>query len=57
MQKPAIVLTDPKPMPKALSDKCPRCRAGKDAREKTGGFGGPQRDVCAKCGYEFPLED
>lgn len=52
--KSTIVLTDPKPVEK--SDKCPRCRAGKEHREPTGGFGGPPHDVCKRCGFEFEVE-
>jgi len=50
MDKPAILLTDPTPLP--VSTACPRCDAKKDRRVLSGGFGSPH-DVCGNCGYEF----
>lgn len=53
MTTPAIVLTDPKPLPKTADGKCPKCRAEADKRVLSGGFGEPH-DVCGQCGYDFP---
>lgn len=50
MERPTIVLTDPKPLPK--DDTCPRCRAGKERRVASCGFGEPH-PVCGQCGHEF----
>lgn len=46
----AIVLTDPKPLPKDTN--CPTCRASRDRRVPSSGFGEPH-DVCGKCGHDF----
>lgn len=50
MEKPTIVLTDPKPLPK--DEKCPGCRAGKERRVPSCGFGVPH-PICGQCGHEF----
>lgn len=49
-EQPRVVLTDPKPLPKSAA--CPQCRAGKDRRVRSGGFGA-FHDVCGQCGFEF----
>lgn len=51
---PRVVLTDPAPLRKA-DTRCPSCRADKDRRVLSAGFGIPH-DVCGQCGYEF-VED
>lgn len=53
---PAIVLTDPKPLPRdKRAQNCPQCGAGKDKRVASGGFGTPH-PVCSGCGYEWHEE-
>ena len=54
MSTPAIVGTDGRPLrrPQANTDACPECRAGKDQRVPSCGFGTPH-EVCQKCGHEF----
>lgn len=50
MTAPKIISTEPKPLPK--DDRCPRCRAGREKRVASAGFGQPH-DVCNVCGYEW----
>jgi len=52
-EPPRVVLTDPVPLRKADS-RCPNpaCRAEKDQRVPSCGFGVPH-DVCGRCGHEF----
>jgi uncharacterized protein (DUF983 family) len=45
-----IVLTDPPEIPK--DERCPRCDAGKLARQRSMTFG-PLHDVCGVCGHDF----
>lgn len=51
MDKSTIILTDPKPLPK--DEKCPNCRAGKEKRQPSAGFGADIHPVCSNCGHEF----
>jgi hypothetical protein len=51
-ERPGIVLTDPKPLPRDTRCPNPTCRAGKEKRVKSAGFGSPH-DVCSQCGYEW----
>jgi rubredoxin len=55
MSEPAIVLTDPKPIPK--DGRCPRCRAPESKRQTLTAFGRQPWEACSSCGYEFPSED
>lgn len=49
-------LVDPHGRPARKSredaDRCPRCRAGKDKRVPSAGFGEPH-PVCGTCGHDF----
>jgi uncharacterized protein (DUF983 family) len=51
----AIVLTDAA-LPVLRDGRCPQCHAPEDQRTASGGFG-VVREVCRRCGHEFPLED
>jgi uncharacterized protein (DUF983 family) len=53
---PMIVAPDGRPARKTKDDRCPRCRAGKDKRCPSSGFGQPI-PVCIVCGYEFLGEE
>lgn len=44
--------TKPPKVP-AKDDRCPTCRAPKDRRVNTGGFGAVSVVVCEACGHEF----
>lgn len=54
-QAPAIVLTDPKPLPR--DGRCPVCRAPEAQRVTCAPFGRPPSQACSQCGHEFPRED
>lgn len=51
----AIVLTDPKPIPK--DGRCPTCRAPEAKRVLLAPFGRLPWQACSVCGHEFPPED
>lgn len=54
MEPNRIILTDPPALPgRRKDDRCPRCKAGRDKREASSGFGASITDVCGVCGYEF----
>lgn len=50
METPAIVLTDPKPLPK--DGRCPQCGAPESKRETVTTFGRRPFQVCSQCGHE-----
>lgn len=41
-----------RPQPKRTGDACPQCRAGKNRRINTAGFG-PPVICCGACGHHF----
>ena len=51
---PAAALVDGqgRPARQAQDPRCPRCRANRDKRVLSAGFGEPH-DVCGQCGYEW----
>lgn len=51
--KPEILDASGRPARKQIDDKCPRCRAPKEKRVVSGGFGRNRHDVCSQCGYSF----
>ena len=55
MTDAGIVLTDPVPVVRPKDGSCPTCRAEKEQRVLSGGFGRPH-EVCGRCGFEFVEE-
>ena len=49
---PVILDAHGQPARKATSTDCPNCRAKRDKRVRSSGFGQPH-DVCGKCGHDF----
>ena len=49
---PLIVDGHGKPARQAIDTACPQCRAPKDRRVLSAGFGSPH-DVCGNCGHDF----
>ena len=50
--KPTIVAPDGRPARQTVSADCPSCRAPKNKRVLSSGFGHPH-DVCGVCGHDF----
>lgn len=48
----AVLGPDGKPARVPLSDRCPRCGAGPEARVSSAGFGQPH-EICRACAYEW----
>lgn len=48
--EPLIVLTDAVPVER--DERCPRCGAGREARQRSRTFG-PVHDVCGCCWHDF----
>lgn len=55
MDTPALVLTDPKPLPK--DGRCPQCGATESTRQTLTPFGRAPFQVCSQCGRECDRED
>ena len=49
---PVIVNPQGQPARKAMDTACPQCRAPKERRVLSAGFGAPH-DVCGVCGHDF----